>query len=65
MRPLVLTSMVGPILVTGGSGQLAGCLAGAPGVRVVGRPDFDFDRPEAITPLLDAAAPSLVVNAAA
>ena len=35
------------ILVTGGSGQLAQALAEAAGarpVRVVGRPDVDFDR---------------------
>jgi dTDP-4-dehydrorhamnose reductase len=56
-----------PILVTGGGGQLASALAAAGGdsVRVVGRPEFDFDRPEAIAPLLDAAAPVAVVNAAA
>ena len=39
--------MGGPILVTGGSGQLASALgqaAGARDVRVVGRPDWDFDR---------------------
>lgn len=55
------------ILVTGGSGQLARALGdlGGERVRVVGRPAFDFDRPEAIVPLLDAARPSVVVNAAA
>jgi dTDP-4-dehydrorhamnose reductase len=58
----------GPVLVTGGSGQLASALAAAAGalpVRLVGRPAFDFDRPETILPLLRRAAPSLVVNAAA
>jgi dTDP-4-dehydrorhamnose reductase len=57
-----------PILVTGGSGQLASALAEAAGerpVRRVGRPDFDFDRPDSIAAAFDAAAPGLVVNAAA
>ena len=55
------------ILVTGGSGQLARALvAAAPGgVRVIGRPGFDFDRPETIAPGFAQAAPDLVVNAAA
>lgn len=55
------------VLVTGGSGQLAQALgAAAPGlVRVVGRPAFDFDRPETIARVFDAAAPDLVINAAA
>ena len=55
------------ILVTGGSGQLAGALAAAGGTRVrrVGRPDFDFDRPESIAACFRAADPWLVVNAAA
>ncbi len=52
------------LLVTGGSGQLAQALA-ALGARVVGRPNFDFDRPETIATIFAAAAPSLVVNAAA
>jgi dTDP-4-dehydrorhamnose reductase len=55
----------GPVLVTGGSGQLASALAGAPGVLRVGRPAFDFDRPETIEATFRAAAPWLVVNAAA
>ncbi len=54
-----------PILVTGGSGQLASALAGAAGVRRVGRPDFDFNRPETIEAAFKAAAPRMVVNAAA
>jgi dTDP-4-dehydrorhamnose reductase len=54
-----------PILVTGGSGQLASALAGAPGVLRVGRPAFDFDRPETIEAIFRAAAPRVVVNAAA
>ena len=55
------------ILVTGGAGQLATALAEAGGslVRRVGRPAFDFDRPETIATVFRAAAPSLVVNAAA
>ncbi|RZM19425.1 MAG: NAD(P)-dependent oxidoreductase, partial [Sphingomonas sp.] len=36
------------ILVTGGHGQLASALAQHPDVTVVGRPEFDFDRPETI-----------------
>jgi dTDP-4-dehydrorhamnose reductase len=58
----------GPILVTGGTGQLAQALRQAGGDRrliVVGRPEFDFDRPEALAPLLARLAPSLIVNAAA
>ncbi len=61
------------ILVTGGSGQLAQALAelatvGAAGdrpVRVVGRPDLDFDRITALPAMLAAAKPALVINAAA
>jgi dTDP-4-dehydrorhamnose reductase len=58
----------GPILVTGGSGQVAQALADAAAGRpmqVVGRPQFDFDRPESLRATLDAIAPSLVINAAA
>jgi dTDP-4-dehydrorhamnose reductase len=57
--------MTGPILVAGGSGQLASALATRPGVHRVGRPEFDFDRPETIAASLRSAAPRLVVNAAA
>jgi dTDP-4-dehydrorhamnose reductase len=53
-----------PVLVTGGSGQLATALRGD-GFHVVGRPAFDFDRPEAIEAVFRAASPRLVVNAAA
>ena len=56
------------LLVTGGSGQLASALAvGADDLDLcrVGRPDFDFDRPETIDSAFHAAAPALVVNAAA
>jgi dTDP-4-dehydrorhamnose reductase len=59
-----------PILVTGGSGQLALALdrearARDVPVRRVGRPDFDFDRPASIDAAFAGAAPWLVVNAAA
>lgn len=56
------------ILVTGGSGQLAqalGAAAGARALRVVGRPDWDFDRVGALPALLAEARPALVINAAA
>ena len=55
------------ILVTGGAGQLATAMGqeGGDAVRVVGRPGFDFDRPETIEASFRGAAPSLVVNAAA
>lgn len=56
-----------PILITGGEGQLARALeatAQVP-VRRVGRPVFDFDRPETIEACFRAADPWLVVNAAA
>lgn len=54
------------ILVTGGAGQLATALAEAGGarIRLVGRPGFDFARPETIDALF-ADPPALVVNAAA
>ena len=60
-----------PILVTGGSGQLAAALAvrgtnaDGPRICVVGRPEFDFDNPETIEAAFRAADPWLVVNAAA
>ena len=53
------------ILVTGGNGQLATALARAPDARVVGRPEFDFDRPDTIDAAFAAADPALVINAAA
>ena len=55
------------LLVTGGSGQLATALAQARpnGTRVVGRPEFDFDRPETIGQMLRNHRPEMVVNAAA
>jgi dTDP-4-dehydrorhamnose reductase len=57
--------VAGGILVTGGTGQLASALAASTGVHRVGRPDFDFDRPETIEAIFRAAAPRLVVNGAA
>lgn len=59
--------MTGPILVTGGTGQLASALAtlGGERIRLVGRPEFDFERPETIAAAFGVAKPSLVVNAAA
>lgn len=55
------------ILVTGGQGQVATELAArAPGrVHRVGRPQFDFDRPDTVAAVMDATQPALVVNAAA
>ena len=55
----------GAILVTGIAGQLASALAERAPVRRVGRPDFDFDRPETIEACFRAADPGVVVNAAA
>ena len=54
-------------IATGGSGQLARALAAAAPdtVRVVGRPAFDFDRPETIDALFDGQPPALLINAAA
>jgi dTDP-4-dehydrorhamnose reductase len=56
------------LLVTGGSGQLAMALeqAGAAhDILRVGRPDFDFDRPDSLDATFADAAPALVINAAA
>ena len=59
-----------PILITGGAGQLASSLEalarlrGLAAIRV-GRPAFDFDRPESIAEAFHAVRPALVVNAAA
>jgi dTDP-4-dehydrorhamnose reductase len=59
--------MTRPILVTGGSGQLATALVAQGGdrIRLAGRPEFDFDRPEMIAASFHATDPWLVVNAAA
>ena len=59
-----------PILITGGAGQLATSLdalareRGMTAIRV-GRPEFDFDRPDTIDAVFQATQPALVVNAAA
>lgn len=55
------------ILVTGGGGQLASALEATAEVplRRVGRPAFDFDRPETLAETMGATNPWLVVNAAA
>jgi len=57
----------GPILVTGGAGQLATSLVNLGGTRIVrvGRPEFDFDAPGSLRRVIEAIAPSVVVNAAA
>ncbi len=60
----------GPILITGGSGQLGDALqtiATARGMAftAVSRPDFDFEEPETVKACFERAAPALVVNAAA
>ena len=62
--------MTAPILITGGSGQLAQALtagAAARGLaaRTLGRPEFDFDRPETIDAAFATIRPRLVINAAA
>lgn len=57
----------GKILVTGGSGQLAVSLEnlGQGCVIRVGRPEFDFDRPQTIAAAIAKYHPEVVVNAAA
>jgi dTDP-4-dehydrorhamnose reductase len=59
--------MMGPILVTGGAGQLATALVqeGGAAIHRVGRPDFDFDRSETLAAVFQAVRPALLVNAAA
>jgi dTDP-4-dehydrorhamnose reductase len=56
-----------PILVTGGTGQLATALDAAATVPIgrVGRPAFDFDQPETVRAAFHRTDPWLVVNAAA
>lgn len=53
------------VLVTGGTGQLASAIAARAPVAVVGRPRFDFDRPETLLETLRAASPTIVINTAA
>ncbi len=62
--------MKGPILITGGTGQLGHALARAAAQRglehvVVSRPEFDFDVSETMCACIAAANPWLVINAAA
>lgn len=63
----ILASEGGPILVTGGTGQLATSLVtlGGPRIHCVGRPGFDFDKPETLAATLEAVKPVAVINAAA
>lgn len=61
------------LLVTGVRGQLAHALASRASkfaalgytMQQIGRPEFDFDRPETIETVFHEAAPALVINAAA
>lgn len=55
------------ILVTGGNGQLATSLhiLGGESIIKVGRPQFDFDKPETLAQTFDRVQPDYVVNAAA
>ena len=55
------------IFVTGGRGQLATALARAAGsaVQVLGRPAFDFERPETLDAVFANGGPDLLINAAA
>ncbi len=62
--------MASPILIAGGSGQLAVALGEAApshglAVRRVGRPTLNFDRPASIAAVFAETAPWLVINAAA
>jgi len=66
----MVSLLKGPILITGGTGQLGHALADAAARRglehvVVSRPEFDFDVRETINACLVAAKPWLVINAAA
>jgi dTDP-4-dehydrorhamnose reductase len=57
---------IGPILVTGGSGQVAQALGRlSPETMVLGRPEVDFDRPETIEAAFAQRPWRYVVNAAA
>jgi dTDP-4-dehydrorhamnose reductase len=66
----MVSLLKGPILITGGTGQLGHALADAARQRgldhvAVSRPEFDFDLSETIDRCLTATRPWLVVNAAA
>ena len=62
-----MVAFMTPILVTGGAGQLATALEreGSAAIHRVGRPAFDFDRPDSLAETFRAVRPALVVNAAA
>jgi len=62
-----MENSMGPILVTGGSGQLATSLENLGGPRIVrvGRPEFDFEKPDTIAAVMERVKPAVVVNAAA
>ncbi len=62
--------VTGPILITGGSGQLGNALQALAATRgltsiTVSRPQFDFEKPDTIATCFQDAKPSLVINAAA
>jgi dTDP-4-dehydrorhamnose reductase len=62
--------LTGPILITGGTGQLGHALANRARLRgldhvAVSRPAFDFDSAESIEACFQSARPRLVINAAA
>jgi dTDP-4-dehydrorhamnose reductase len=63
----ILPKTGGPVLVTGGTGQLALALSRHGGARIcrVGRPEFDFDHAATLDAVFEKAAPSAVINAAA
>ena len=62
-----MVALMTSILVTGGAGQLATALEreGSAAIHRVGRPAFDFDRPDSLAETFRAVRPALVVNAAA
>jgi len=66
----VVQLLIGPILITGATGQLGNALvkqAASSGIAFVAasRPAFDFELPETIDAAFAKAAPSFVINAAA
>ena len=61
-----MVSLLNPILITGGSGQVARALGLLlPDAVVIGRPEFDFDTLDAIPATLARLAPRCIINAAA
>ena len=62
--------MTGPVLITGGSGQLGHALADTAARKrveyiAVGRPEFDFDAVGTLDACVASAKPSMIINAAA